>query len=111
VLQDKYKQYLKQFFFELIAIRHGKNVVLKNKILRRQLNQRLEIDKQFVGKIQKLMALAEKFTRKTKKTTISRLNRKVQQLQLARKENAEKSLMIINKYHKLLSVRVKDVIF
>lgn len=98
VLQDKYKQYLKQFFFELIAIRHGKNVVLKNKILRRQLNQRLEIDEEFVRKIQKLSALAEKFTRKTKKTTILRLNVKVQQLQIARKQNAERSLKIISKY-------------
>jgi hypothetical protein len=34
-LQNKYRSHLKQFFFELVAIRHGKNVVLKNKIIRK----------------------------------------------------------------------------
>lgn len=41
---------MKQFFFELIAIRYGKNVVLKNKIIRKQLDERMELDKGFVKK-------------------------------------------------------------
>lgn len=92
VLSVRYKQHIKQFFFELVAIRHGKNVVLKNKILRKQLNQRMEIDQEFVKKTEKLMALAERFSRKTKRATITRLNRKLQQITVARKKNAEKCL-------------------
>jgi hypothetical protein len=94
-----------------VAIRHGKNVVLKNKILRKQLNQRMEIDQEFVKKTEKLVALAEKFSNKTKKATINRLNRKLQQLHAARRQNAEKCLMTIKKYQKLLSIRVKDAVF
>ena len=70
VLGSKYKHYLKHFFFELIAIKHGKQVVLKNKILRKQLNHRMELDKQFVSKINKLVSLSEKFTKRTQKSTI-----------------------------------------
>ena len=35
VINKRYKDHLKSFFFEMIAIRYGKNVVLKNKILRK----------------------------------------------------------------------------
>ena len=70
VINNKYKSYLKQFFFELIAIRYGKNVVLKNKILRRQLNQQLELDKEFVRKIRRLVSLSDKFSKRTKQRTI-----------------------------------------
>jgi len=56
---------MKHFFFELIAIKHGKNVVLKNKILRKQLNTKMELDKVFVQKIDKLVALSEKFSKRT----------------------------------------------
>lgn len=35
VFQKKRQSHMKQFFFELIAIRYGKNVVLKNKIIRK----------------------------------------------------------------------------
>jgi galactokinase/mevalonate kinase-like predicted kinase len=63
-----------------VAIRYGKNVVLKNKILRKQMNERMEIDKDFVRKTEKLMALAEKFTNKTKRATIQRFNEKLNQL-------------------------------
>ena len=55
-----------------MAIKYGKAAVLKNKILRRQLNHRLEIDQEFVRKTEKLMRLANKFTKKTKKATIDR---------------------------------------
>ena len=51
--------------FELIAIKHGKSVVLKNKILRNQMNAKMELDKRFVNKIQRLVELSEKFTKRT----------------------------------------------
>ena len=44
VFKKKHQSYLKHFFFELIAIRYGKNVVLKNKIIRKQLDHRMELD-------------------------------------------------------------------
>lgn len=57
------------------------------------------------------MALAEKFSRKTKKATINRLNRKLAEISEARRKNAEKSFKILNKYQKLLTIRVKDQMF
>ena len=77
VLDKKYKAHLKQFFFELIAIKHGKKVVLKNKIIRKQLTHRMEMDKEFVKKLDKLAALGQKFTNRTKRATIMRFNSKV----------------------------------
>lgn len=35
VLDSKLRNHMKSFFFEMVAIRFGKNVVLKNKILRK----------------------------------------------------------------------------
>ena len=58
VLESKLRGNMKSFFFELVAIRYGKNVVLKNKILRKQINNRMEIDQEFVKKTEKLMKLA-----------------------------------------------------
>ena len=57
------------------------------------------------------MALAEKFSKKTKKATMARLSHKLDQIRIARKVNAEKSLRILEKYHKILSIRLKDVTF
>jgi hypothetical protein len=62
----------------------------------------LELDKKFVEKTQKLMALAEKFSKKTKKATMAKLSHKLGQLRVARKANAEKSFAILEKYHKIL---------
>jgi hypothetical protein len=38
VLGRRLRSHMKDFFFELVAIRYGKNVVLKNKIIRKQIN-------------------------------------------------------------------------
>ena len=42
---------------------------------------------------------------------MAKLSHKLGQLRVARKANAEKSLAILEKYHKILSIRQKDVIF
>ena len=71
----------------------------------------MEIDQEFVKKTEKLMKLAQKFTNRTKKATMNRLNEKLVLIQAARKKNAEKCLAIMSKFQKILRIRVKDVAF
>ena len=71
----------------------------------------MELDKVFVDKIDKLAALGEKFSKRTQKDTIEKLNQKLSDLKSQRKSNAESCVKIISKYHKILDIRLKDTLF
>ena len=71
----------------------------------------MELDKVFVEKIDKLAMLSEKFSKRTQKDTIEKLNQKLLDLKSQRKANAESCVQIISKYHKILDIRLKDTMF
>jgi hypothetical protein len=45
---------MKHFFRELLAFKYGKMNLLRNKIIRKHLDNHMKIDKQFIEKINKL---------------------------------------------------------
>ena len=78
-----------------MAIRYGKRVVLKNKTIRKQLMNKMNMDQAIIGKIERLAALQEKFTNRTKRATMAKFNQKIKSLQAIRKSNAEKCAQIL----------------
>ncbi|CDW76403.1 UNKNOWN [Stylonychia lemnae] len=110
-LAKKEKKHFKVFFQELLSYRWGKMNLLKNKIMRKFLDRHMQVDNILLQKVKKMSEIKGKFEKQHKYKAFSQLREKIKIINEKRQKNASKCLSIINKYDKLLSIRVKDTAF
>jgi hypothetical protein len=102
---------MRDFFRELLQYKFGKINLLKNKILRKYMDRHMKVDQKLITKMEKLIEIREKCSLTKKQETLQKLKVKVRALHEKRQRNALKCMQIVNKYEKLLGIRVKDTVF
>jgi hypothetical protein len=101
----------KQFFLELLAIRWGKTNLLKNKILRKHLDDKFNLDSKLRAKVERMIEVRQKHQKRAQSKALEKLSFKINKVQAQRQKNAASCLKVLTKFQKLLSLRVKETAF
>ncbi len=71
----------------------------------------MRVDERLLGKIQRLAEIRERCTLKNKGRALKELKLRVQKINEQRQRNAVRCLKVVQKYDKLIGIRVKDTVF